>query len=154
MHEIGENPIRPLAAGARGVEERGERRGEPVERLPVKLELVERDVAGGLGAVGEPVDARQWERHEVDELCQLGANRREAGEVARGGDEGHAVAARGEALGEVKAGEQVAEGEPREDDDVQRRLRGMGVVHFRPARTGQHSGVSVCVRSLALMIQS
>ncbi|EEE59766.1 hypothetical protein OsJ_12256 [Oryza sativa Japonica Group] len=99
MHEIGENPIRPLAAGARGVEERGERRGEPVERLPVKLELVERDVAGGLGAVGEPVDARQWERHEVDELCQLGANRREAGEVARGGDEGHAVAARGEALG-------------------------------------------------------
>ena len=48
------------------------------------------------------------------------APRREAREVARRGDEGHAVAPRRQPLGELQAREQVAEREPREDHDAQR----------------------------------
>ena len=104
-----------------------EGRGEAVEGLPVEFAVVVGHVVGGLGAVGEAVDARERERDEVHARRRGGAQRREAGEVARRGDVGHAVAPLGEPLGELQVREQVAEREPRDDHDAQRRGRGVGV---------------------------
>lgn len=121
VDEVGNDPIGLPAAirrRARGVEERRERRREAVESLPVEFEPIVWYVAGGLGAVREAIDSRERQRDEVDEARQRGVHRREAGEVVRRGDERHAVAASGQALRELEAGEQVAEGEPREDDDM------------------------------------
>ena len=127
VERVGEDPVGPVAAlagaGARGVEVLRERRGEAVEGLPERLEPVAGDVVGGLGAVGEALDARERERHEVDGPGV--APRREAREVARRGDVGHAVAPRRQALGELQEREQVAERQPRAEHDAQRpRQRG------------------------------
>ena len=96
-----------IGAGAGLDDEVGERRGEAVEGLPEWLKPVAGDVVGGLGTVGEALDARERERHEVDGPGV--APRWEAREVARRGDEGHAVAPRRQALGELQEWEQVAE---------------------------------------------
>ena len=132
VDKIGDDPVGPppgstIHRRARGVEERRERRGEAVEGLPVELELVVWHVAGGLGAVREAVDARERQRDELDERRQRGRHGRESLEVARRGNERHAVTARGQTLSELEAGKQVAESEPREDDDVHGRV--VGRVH-------------------------
>jgi hypothetical protein len=119
VEAVEEHPVHLVAAGVGGVEEGREGRREPVQGLSVELGHSGRDVGGGLDALGEAVDARERERHEVEERGRRGGDRAEPGEDARRGDEGHALAARGQALGELVAGEQVPEGEPREDGDVQ-----------------------------------
>jgi hypothetical protein len=131
VEAVDDDPVRPLAlVGAGRAQELGEGRGEAVEGLEQELKLVVGDAVSGLGAVGEAVDARERERHEVDAQRRGGAQRREAGDVARRGDEGHAVAPKRQPLGELQVRKQVAEPEPREDHEAQRRRgRGHGVVH-------------------------
>jgi hypothetical protein len=126
---VEDDPVRPPAlVGAAPAQELREGRGEAVEGLEQQLELVVGDAVGGLGAVGEAVDARERERHDVDARRGGGAQRREAGDVARRGDEGHAVAPQRQPLRELQVREQVAEPEPREDHKAQRRRgRGRGV---------------------------
>ena len=115
VEAVGDDPVRPRGlVGARGGQELGEGRGQVVEGLPVELPVLAGDVVRGLGAVGEPLDARKRERDEVHERRRGGAQRREAGEVARRGDVGNAVAARRQPLGELQVREQVAEREPRD----------------------------------------
>jgi hypothetical protein len=121
---IDDDPVRPLRfVGARSAQELAERRGEAVEGLEQEVELVGGDAVGGLGAVGEAVHTRERQRHEADALRRGGAQRGEAGDVARRGDEGHEVAAQRQALGQLQVRMQVTEGEPREDYDAQRQLR-------------------------------
>ena len=110
----------PVPVGARGGQELSEGRGEAVQGLEEEPKLVVGDVVGRLGAVGEPLDSRERQRHELDARRRGGAQRREAGNGARRGDERHAVAPRRQPLGELQAREQVAEREPREDHDAQR----------------------------------
>ncbi|WVZ53746.1 hypothetical protein U9M48_004647 [Paspalum notatum var. saurae] len=63
---VGEDPVGPgTVVGAGGGQERGEGRGEAVEGGEEERELVVGHGVGGLGAVGEPVDARERERHAV-----------------------------------------------------------------------------------------
>ena len=59
--------------------------------------------------------------------------RREAREVARRGDVGHAVAPRRQELGELQEREQVAECQPRAEHDAQRPRRGGPRVHGEEA---------------------
>jgi hypothetical protein len=125
---VGDDPVRPPGLiGARGGQELREGRGEAVEGLPERLALVGGDVVGGLGAIGEAVDVRQREHDEVNARRRGGAQRREAGKVARRGDVGNEMATRRQALGELQVREKVAEREPRDDHDAQRRGRGHGV---------------------------
>jgi hypothetical protein len=119
---VEEHPVHLAVApvGAGGTEEGGEGRGEAVHGLHVELGRAGREVASGLGAIGEAVNAREREGHQVDERGQRGRDRAEPAEDALGGDERHALAVLCEALGELEAGDQVAEREPRENDDVER----------------------------------
>ena len=67
------------------------------------------------------IHERQGQWHEPDARPNVGGDRPQLGEVPRGTDEGDEVAALGELLGELEEGDDVAEGEPWEHHDVQRR---------------------------------
>jgi hypothetical protein len=99
---VGDDPVRPRGlVGARGGQELREGRGEAVEGLKVELPHFVGEVVTGLGAIRETFDARERESNEVDAGRRGGAQRREAGDVARRGDVGDAVAPRRQPLGEL-----------------------------------------------------
>jgi len=112
---VDEHPVYLVGTpvGAGGIEEGGEGRGEAVQGLHVELGLAGREIASGLDALGEAINAREREGHQVDERGQRRRDRAEPAEDTRGGHEGHAVAVLYEALGELEAWDQVTEREPR-----------------------------------------
>jgi hypothetical protein len=100
---VEDDPVRPRGlVGAGGSQELREGLGEAVEGLKVELPLLVGEIITGLGAVRQALDDA-WERegHEVDARCRGRVQRREAGEVARRGDVGDAVAPRRQPLGEL-----------------------------------------------------
>ena len=121
VEAVDDEPVGPpVPVGARGGQELSEGRGEAVQGLEEEPKLVVGDAVGGLGAFGVPLDARERQRHELDARRRGGAQRREAGNGARRGDEGQAVAPRRQALGELQERERVAERQPRAEHDAQR----------------------------------